>query len=260
MVYKINIPRHVLAVYNSIGHTPVTGGFSGCYGETQQGSNQSLFVKLVELGLVIPGSTVMIELGAGLGKPTLHWAALFDSLCIGVEYQDELFRLSINNMKKVYNNASKNHFPFPPVSFLNESIFDIKTLNGFNIAYSFDSLFEPALVEKIVSLLKKSTTIEILVSYRSQREWTEYGLVVSKLASIQMTMVVSNEKRTCSVFRLRCPIASATTKLNDIDPMFRNVFDSYRNGLLTSQNKEMNASQFCGERKTRPSKETDYKC
>lgn len=256
MVYRINIPRHILDVYNSIGQDAVTGGYEGCYGEIQQGSTQSLMVKLVELGLVIPGSTVMIELGSGLGKPSLHYSALFNSLCIGVELQEELYRLSINNMKKVYINAAKKNFPLPPASFINESIFNIKTLNGFNLVYSFDSLFEPELVEKITSLLKYSATIDILVSYRSQREWAEYGLAVTKLASIQMTMVVSNEKRTCSIFRLgRVSVVSAATKLNDIDPLFRSVFQSYRNGLLTSQNKEMNAGQLCGALKTRTSQQ-----
>jgi len=192
----------------------------------------------------------MIELGSGMGKPALHWAALFNSLCIGIELQHELFLCSLLNTKKVYDQAQKKNYPLPPVSFVNESIFDIQTLNGFNVAYSFDSLFEGTLVEFIASLLKKST-VQILISYRSELEWLEYGLSVHKLETISMTMTGSNEKRTCSIFRLRPNLGSKGNGLDHIDPMFRGIFECHKKGLLTLQNQKMNVSQFCGGMKTR---------
>lgn len=197
----------------------------------------------------------MIELGSGMGKPSLHWAALFNSLCIGIELQHELFLCSLLNTKKVYENAEKNKYPYPPVSFVNESIFDIQTLNGFNVAYSFDSLFEGNLIERIASLLSKST-VQILISYRSELEWLGYGLSVHQLETISMTMTGSNEKRTCSIFRLRPNLGSKGNELDQIDPLFRGVFQSHKQGLLVRQNQKIDISLSCGGggMKTRSSK------
>ena len=236
----IRIPLTVSAVYNAIGQSKTTGSHQGCYGECTAGSIQSAFVELVKMSLVIPGSTTMVELGAGMGKPALHWGALFNSLCVGVENDSNLFLSSLSNLKKVYKKARANNFPLPPVRFVEASIYNIETLNPFNVVYSFDSLFEPELVAKVAEILNNSSC-QVFLSYRNMNEWLSHGLAcVTLLHQVQMSMTVSKEKRTCYIYRLRNSSEAAS------DIIFSGTIDAYKKGknVLTEENESIDVSMY----------------
>lgn len=186
-----------------------------------------------------------------MGKPTLHWGALFNSLSCGVEYDSNLFLSSLNNMKKVYKKSKKGKFPLPPVRFLEANIFDIQSLNPFDVAYSFDSLFEYELVGKIAQLLNNSNC-SVLLSYRTISEWLSHGLRnVVKVGQVQMTMTVSKEKRMCYIYRLR------NSSEAPIDNIFRGTIESYKKGkdVLTAENECLNVVEQCASMmKTRSQK------
>lgn len=193
----------------------------------------------------------MVELGAGMGKPALHWGALFNSLVVGVEYDNNLFLSSLSNLKKVYNKAKKENYPLPPVRFVEASIFDIDSLNPFDVVYSFDSLFEFDLVGKVAQILNNSNC-KVFLSYRNKNEWLIHGLKnFVQLGQVQMTMTVSKEKRTCYIYRLRNSSEAA------IDIIFRGAIEAYKKGkhVLTGENELMDVSGYCTDMKTRSQKE-----
>jgi len=192
----------------------------------------------------------MLELGAGMGKPTLHWGALFNSLAVGVEYDNNLFLSSLSNLKKVYKKARKENFPLPPVRFLEANIFGIKSLNPFDVVYSFDSLFEFDLVGKVAQLLNNSSC-SVFLSFRNINEWLGHGLRnVVKVGQVQMTMTVSKEKRMCYIYRLRNSSEAA------IDNIFRGAIEAYNKGkdVLTGENECINVVEQCTSMKTRSQK------
>jgi len=71
---------------------------------------------------------------------------------------------------------------------------------------------------------------------------------VELLSQVQMTLAVSNRKKTCHIFRIK---KSRRNREAAIDPLFREAINLYEIGTLVSENKLLDAVSFCGKRKTR---------
>lgn len=249
---QIYLPAVVKTIYNAMGQVPFSSGIgSESYGDVTPGSLQRLFVKLESVSSLIPCKSTMINLGCGNGKPALHWGALYNSLAVGIEIDNNLFISSIHNLKKVYKKATAESFNLPPVRFVQGSIFDIDTISPFNVAYCFDLLYEPKLLLKIADLLNKSSSCEVFLSYRNLNEWLRVGLEsVELLSQVQMSIVGSGEQKSCFIFRINKNKPRRAREIT-VDSLFTEAIDSYESGTLISENKMINVVSFCGKRKTR---------
>ena len=250
IVNVIQIPTSVSIVYDAIGRSSqiTSGTYSLCYGEITPASIQSLCYELVRLSLVSPGS-LLLELGAGVGKPSLHFSSFFRCLTVGIEIDYPLYFASLGNLKKVYSKADELGFQPPSVAFVHSDISNLSSFDPFEVIYSFDCLFEPALLMHIGRVFNDSSKCKVFMSYKKPAVLQDLGFIGLRLmAKLPMKMIGSRELKTCFVYTRRIPERSDSQP----DPIVCDILAKHSNGTLVEANRAIDIQSLGGTvRKTR---------
>lgn len=217
------------------------------------GSNQRLFLRLIEFGLVESKASVFLDIGSGMGIPALHFSALYDCLSLGIEIEYPLWLVSHANIKRVYKRAQEEGKILPQVSFLLSSVLELQTFDGIDIIYSFDKLFGDELLMGIAEIFNRSSS-KVLISYHNLSRLTSLGFKDLALQGCQtMEMVGSKEGKTAFIYTCRRK-GAISIRSNEVDPIFKDTFIHFKNGTLVEKNKEMNVAELCPPRATRKRK------
>lgn len=262
---RIIIPPHVSKLYHLVGNSPIPGGSFGCYvsqfvhciavtcvclsvyavahkmldmfvheqGEITAGSVHRICNELLQLGLIQPKRSVVLDCGSGLGLPCLHLALYLQTLCLGIELDYNLFLCSVMNLKKVSAARLNECRPCMPVSFVNGDILQIKSLEGVNLLYGFDCLFPPSLLEHMATLFNASESTRVLVSFCNERTLHTAGYMQLKLrAKLSVRMRGSGEAKTAFIY---VKDSRSHFDRNLVDALFKETIEAYHDGNLHSR-------------------------
>lgn len=250
IVKVIQIPTCVSIVYDAIGRSSqiTSGTHSLCYGELTPASIQSLCYELVRLSLVSPGSA-LLELGSGVGKPSFHFSSFFRCLAVGIEVDYPLYFASLGNLQKVYSKAEELGFKSPSVAFVHRDILNLSSFDPFEVIYSFDCLFEPALLMHIGRVFNDSSKCKVFMSYNKPAVLEDLGFIGLRLmAKVPMKMIGSGELKQCYVYTRRIPERSDSQP----DPIVCDILAKHSNGTLIEANRAIDIQSLGGTvRKTR---------
>ena len=200
---KVDSTRQdVTTLYNIIStHTLQLANGSGgsVYGEMTQHSMQTILELLVnEAGL--GASSKFIDVGAGLGKPSLH-AALYPGVTVsfGVEVSKERWQLSLINL-----HYALKQFPElrtkPRVCFQEADAKQLKTLDPFTHVFLFDAAFTDDLRDALSQALNQSTTVTHVLSFQPLHK---FALNADPVQKTRVSLTGSGESRTGNLYRMR---------------------------------------------------------
>jgi len=222
-VYKMVVKR------NQLGGNGTTGAI---YGELTMGSMQKV-VNLMVNKCGLTHTSRVIDVGAGLGKPNLHFAQ--DPGCrlsLGVELEDIRWRLSMfildgilpemedgleQESRRRPKSASRPEVSdssdssdddvndpklYAGVNFVQGDIDDAASTDPFTHIYMYDLGFPPPLQQSIARKFNNSVHATHLVSYRPPRRVIdEYGYKVEFIDSINTSMFGSGENHTAYFYK-----------------------------------------------------------
>lgn len=99
-----------------------------------------------------------------------HFYLAADCAVIGIEHDPLRVMVATEGLESLYrecNTGSCSEERVPKILHILGDINEIKTLESFNLVYCFDSVFTPATLSHISTLLKSSSSVTHLVSCRS---------------------------------------------------------------------------------------------
>jgi len=202
-------------------------------GEITAGSVHRICNKLLQLGLIQPKRSVVLDCGSGLGLPCLHLAMYLQTLCLGIELDYNLFLCSVMNLKKVTAARLNECRPCMPVSFVNGDILQIKSLEGVNCLYGFDCLFPPSLLEHMATLFNASESTRVLVSFCNERTLHTAGYRQLELrGKLSVRMRGSGEATTAFIYMKD---SRSQFDRNSVDALFKETIEAYHDGNLHSR-------------------------
>ena len=247
--------RRVDHVYKAVGTPIIPGASTGCYGDVTKASLQRLFNRLVALDLIRSNETTFLDIGSGMGLPTIHFGTLFDCLSIGIELEYPLWLVSQYHIKKVYKRSALEGRTQPPVSFVLASITSAQTFNGFSLIYSFDILFCDVLLKQIAEIFNRHSMSRVAyISYHNPNKLSSVGFEGLQLLGTQhMDMTGSGESKTAYIYVSRKNCAAVTFNDVEVDPLFQTAFAKHKAGTLVQSNQEMDIRDLCPPRSTRSS-------
>jgi hypothetical protein len=227
---KIAIDAKVQKVYKLVTRRNQLGGnghTGAIYGELTMGAMQKVINLMVDKCELTHKSRV-IDVGAGLGKPNLHFAQ--DPACrlsLGVELEELRWKLSMfifegivsemsNDIKQKTvgpetkdtdddGDSSMTVMSVPlhgGVNFVHGDIDDATTTDPFTHIYQFDLGFPPPLQQSIAKKFNESIHAQYLVSYRPPRRVIEeYGYAVEFIDQCLTSMFGSSENHTAYFYK-----------------------------------------------------------
>jgi hypothetical protein len=196
--------RHVYSVVNkSTGALGGNGSFGAIYGELSEGSMQRV-VNVLRAEAELDASSRFIDVGSGLGKPSLHVSQ--DPGCqlsFGIELELVRWQLSIHNHRSLLLTEPPEGGNRPSnVYFMHGDMQQAKTFDPFTHVYMFDLGFPPSTFSVLAKAFNRSMT-PYLISYQQPRKVIDlYGFgveLIHKEGSLQLTG--SSENHTMYVYR-----------------------------------------------------------
>ena len=136
-LYGMAVPKHIRSMYSTVrsavGALGGAGAGGAIYGEVTMTSFHRLILYL-QSTTQLNNQSIFLDVGAGLGKPNLHVAALTKCVSIGIELIGSRWWRSLSVMKQML----KKEMHCPPPLFVHADMMDIQTLNPFSHIYTFD--------------------------------------------------------------------------------------------------------------------------
>lgn len=111
------------------------GGY-GVYGELTLGS-MSIVINKMKEHTDLNSTSIFLDVGSGLGKPTIHVAQAADCVSIGVESIPIRHYVAMNCMKCVFDLAESNNKIKSAFHFICSDILAFQNLNPFTHVYIF---------------------------------------------------------------------------------------------------------------------------
>lgn len=164
-------------VQRASGHIGGEAHGGAIYGEMAKGDMQRLIEVLRTVTQLNRGS-VFLDIGAGLGKPSIHVAIEIGCLAIGVEYMATRFNLSIANLKRLNRDASPvkrgvqgqsgplRQLGSPTVMFCCEDAWRMGSVDPTTHLFMFDVGIPEALMRHVAALFRRSKTADYVIFYR----------------------------------------------------------------------------------------------
>lgn len=182
-------------------HSGLIGGSGHAgpiFGEITMGSFQNIVNFLCE-HLDFDSSSSFLDIGSGLGKPSLH-VALNPGvrLSFGIEVEDLRWKLSMHNLR--YALKEVGGFPSQTVHFVRDDVANVHHLTPFTHIYMFDLTFLPALMSKVGRAFNNSSTVRSLVSFQRPDRIT-FFFNVDLVGQIRTRMHCSSENHTAFIYR-----------------------------------------------------------
>jgi hypothetical protein len=127
--------------------------FCAMYGELSSGSMQKI-INVLKEQCSLSSDSAFLDIGAGLGKPNLHFALEANvRLSIDVEFIELRHKLAMINLRECIKNKVLNSSI--NVHFICSDISEAKSLDPFTHIYMYDVAFEPPLQKYIATIFNK---------------------------------------------------------------------------------------------------------
>lgn len=201
------IAEDLTTVYRLIKqHTEEMAGGSGgsAYGEMTSTSMQKILRLMTDKAGLGPASK-FIDIGSGLGKPSLH-AALFPGVAVsfGVEISHERWRLSVINLDHALQIPA---LAAPPrVWFQEADATKFETLDPFTHVFLFDAVFPPDALQPLARALNQSTTVTHVFSFQPL---DKFPLNATLVQDQPVKLTGSGEQRTGHLYRMHANVKPA---------------------------------------------------
>eukprot|EP01138_Halocafeteria_seosinensis_P009618 gb/GECG01009828.1/.p1 GENE.gb/GECG01009828.1/~~gb/GECG01009828.1/.p1 ORF type:complete len:351 (+),score=41.26 gb/GECG01009828.1/:1-1053(+) len=208
-VGAVEIPPNVAQAYRAIhaatGSVGGNGTFGPIYGEITIGSMHKVLTALNEQGR-LGETTMFLDIGSGLGKPSIHAAAAYPIKCsIGVEVEKLRYYLSLVNLQRVLDagiTLGRNKRTCN-VAFLNADILNLSSLQPMTHIFLFDVGMPSKVLYHLGELFNKSDSARFLICFKKPALVEEYGFHVRLVDKISVAMTCSAEVHTCFVYYKR---------------------------------------------------------
>lgn len=226
------------------------GSGGAIYGELTIGSMQKM-VDLMKEYTNLNESSCFIDVGCGLGKPSLHVAQ--DPgvrFSYGVEMERVRWLLGMCNLNKVLdaashqsNDAKDEHRIGHRCVFEHGNITDADYFDPFTHIYMFDIGFPPKLFDQLAIMFNRSQSPYLICYHGPKIMIDRYGFEIELLAQTPTSMHGSSEghsgyiycrvkRRTNPKLNNKCPrIRTDHSDEFACDPMFQQAWESTRRDL-----------------------------
>ncbi|KAA0165805.1 hypothetical protein FNF31_01782 [Cafeteria roenbergensis] len=194
------------------GHVGGEAHGGAVYGEMGRANMQRLIELMVRV-TDLNADSVFLDIGSGLGKPSIHAAAAVGCFSLGVEYMATRFNLSVANLKRLCRPADgpRAQGPLrelgePRVMFCCEDAWLMGSLEPTTHLFMFDVGMPPPLMRHVAATFMASSSTDYLVCYRPPAAAEELGFDVSLLASLTCRLIGSAEAHRAFVYRKRAAV------------------------------------------------------
>jgi hypothetical protein len=177
------------------------GGAGGAiYGELTQKSFQRV-VDYLKDNCGFDASSVFIDIGAGLGKPSAHVAVNPGvRLSLGVELIGGRWWQSMCMMKALLDNDNLKPFA-EKMFFAHADMCDMDSFEPVTHLYSFNRGFPPEAMRTMAKLFHKSSSTKYFICYDNERRLEGFGFGVELLEKVSVKMAGSGEGHTCFIYK-----------------------------------------------------------
>lgn len=220
---KVEVSKEVQKLYSVIQkRSGAVGGYGHngpIYGEITMGTFQKI-LNFLRDSLDFTSDSAFLDIGSGLGKPSLH--AAVDPGCrlsFGLEVEELRWQLSMHNLRSVIKEV--NSFPSKVVHFAHQDVTVIKSLAPFSHIYMFDVGFPPYVLNKIANAFNSSSSVKALVSFQKPQHMIDrYGFKVECIGKVATRMHGSSESHSAYVYR---PLSAPSIWTLDWSPIESNT-------------------------------------
>jgi hypothetical protein len=170
------------------------------YGELTQGSMSAVIHRMKQYQELGERSSVL-DVGSGLGKPSLHFGLAGVELSVGIEHSYVRYHLSIATLDDCWNTLSADyHRMLSRTMFMLGDVCDARTFDPFTHIYMYDVAFTHDLMSRLAQTFNRSSDkCRYLVSYK--RNVSDYGFRVELLSQTNTSMNGSGEHHTTYLYR-----------------------------------------------------------
>mmetsp|Transcript_1588 Transcript_1588/g.2149 ORF Transcript_1588/g.2149 Transcript_1588/m.2149 type:complete len:397 (-) Transcript_1588:162-1352(-) len=273
----IHIQENTRKVYKLIhrqtGAIGGNGSFGAIYGELTVGSMQKM-IDLMKEHTEFTSSSRFIDVGSGLGKPSLHVAQDPGvEFSYGIEMERVRWMLGMSNLSQIVNAAHSQQRdgkpPNPACTVQHRCVFDhgnimeANTFDPFTHVYMFSIGFPPKLWRKLSDMFNKSESLYLICYHAPRIIIDRYGFSVELLVQAPTSMHGSSEGHMGYIYRRKGfsssrAYSSKTNKKKKIacDPVFEKAWRLVRSSVdevKSFVDSQIHNQYSCG-RRTRSSK------
>lgn len=183
------------------------------YGEITMGTFQKVVNAMVKHTGFEAGSS-FVDIGAGLGKPSLHVALNPGvQLSCGIEVEELRWQLSMHNLRFVMNQVPEMRKNVVYFAHADATEMD---LHAFTHIYMFDVGFPPNVLRSLADAFNKSKSAKALVSFQRPDKIKNIGFSVELVTQVLTRMNGSTEGHTAYVFTKKSGLMQ--TRITDLLP------------------------------------------
>jgi SAM-dependent methyltransferase len=152
---------------------------------------------------------ILLDLGSGNGKTATKFAAVLDTIAVGIEYDQLRFECSMVNLQAISKDIDIN------VNFIHGDIeLYFNSFNGYDLIYMFDTAFIPTTIQKIKELFNKSTSVKAIIC---NSRLDDLGFHVSLYKSLG-PLIAGNTVRNFYIFKSNiCDTDNTLDNINNLD-------------------------------------------
>ena len=166
------VARAYIEIQQVSGHVGGEAHGGAIYGEMSRANMQRL-IELMRLVTGLNEDCVFVDIGSGLGKPSIHAAAAVGCLSLGVEYMATRFNLSIANLKRLSREAGPRgaagplrSLGAPRAMFCCEDALALGNLEPVTHLFMFDVGMPHRVMSHVATIFAASNTTDFLVCFR----------------------------------------------------------------------------------------------
>ena len=201
----------VKAVYSEIQRISGIGGAipdAPLYGEITRGSFHKIITFLIEVTRLNQPGMSFIDLGSGLGKPSMHMAVdprlPHLNLSFGLEVNQYRYELAVANLRAAHAAGISSKL-IKKVFYDHLDVKRLGSLTPFTHVYSFDIGFPPDVLEYMGSIFNQSNSCKYFICYHSPKVIiVKAGFEVNLIGRINASMHGSGESHTVYVYEKVC--------------------------------------------------------
>jgi hypothetical protein len=204
----------------------------------------------------LTSDSVVVDVGAGVGKVNLHLAAVPACWSVGIEYLPDRYYLSLANQMAIFNAEESGEFlPRRNCAFVHANGESLSSLDPFGIVYMFDIGMPPEFLLHLADCLRNSLAPKFVVSYHSPEVMLAggYGFDMEYVEDSKTTCTMhgSGEGKTARLYRCTHarPAASGTQVAAFIggqavpcDPVFQTALGVLEAGTAKEHTDELLAA------------------
>jgi len=264
----IHIQSNTRSVYKIVnkqtGSVGGNGSFGAIYGELTVGSMQKM-VNLMKKYTEFSASSRFIDVGSGLGKPSLHVAQDPGvEFSYGIEMERVRWMLGMSNLNEVLKAAYGQQYAGEQLHeegmikhrcmFDHGNVMEAESFNPFTHVYMFSIGFPPKLWKRLSTMFNRSES-PYLICYQAPRIIIErYGFLVELVKQAPTSMHGSSEGHMGYLYRRKgYDSCNATLDKQEVacDSLFEkawNLASGSLEGVQGYVNTQVQEQYFCGRR------------